>query len=366
MLTLKGKAGPTAAALNLAMLPATEREIKRLPQLGAVRLTGGGNVLRVAAATFDAALTTTIEIEAEGDAALPASRLADLVGRFPGSDELVIQADDKGGATITSGKSKFRLPVIPLVDLPQTLELGEVTGSVEIEAKAVRDLFARPAFAVSTEETRYYLNGIFLHHAGENLVAVGCDAHRICYITTPAATALSTDRALIVHRELAKVIVRLLTNAASKVMVRRREGLFGIEGANFSLVTKLIDAKFPIYERAISGEKPNTVTTNRIKLGESLARFRAAADPLLRTRKVTLRWDADGLHLSSHDNVEDLAAETEGEVVTAIQLSHLIDLVGAVRGDRITFATKDSGSVIAVTDPDDESFAAFQMPIRVE
>jgi DNA polymerase-3 subunit beta len=365
MVIVKGEAGPIAAALMLAML-ASGREIKRLSQLGAVRLTGDGNVLRVAGTTFDATLTTTMEItEAEGNAALPASRLADLVGRFPADDEVTITADEKG-ATISSGKSKFRLPVIPLEDLPQTLELGEVTGSVEIEAKAVRDLFARPAFAVSTEETRYYLNGIFLHHAGNDLVAVGCDAQRICSITAPAATALSTDRSLIVPRELAKVIVRLLANAAGNVTLRRTDGVFGVDGANFSLITRLIDATFPSYERAISGEKPNVATINRTKLGESLARFKAAADPLVRTQCVTLRWGADGLHLNSHDNVEELVAETEGEAVTAIQLPHLLDLVGAVRGDMITFATKDSGNVVAVSDPDDPSFAAHQMPLRVE
>jgi DNA polymerase-3 subunit beta len=359
---IKTLSGSLVAALGLAELPVSERETQRIPALGAVRLAANGDGLSVTATSFDGTITTRLEAAAEGEMAVPLARLAGLVAHFQADAEITITADDKG-ATITSGRSKFRLPVIPLEDLPQTLELGEATGCVEIEVKAARDLFMRPQFAVSDEPTRYYLNGIFLHHVGEDLVAAASDGARVCFTTTPATAVLSMDRSLVVRRESAKVIVRLLANAGGNVTLRRSSRLFAIQGSGFSLVTRLVDAKFPSFEQMISGERPNVVITSRTRLAESLARFRAVADPLVRTGRVTLRWDAGGLHLSSHDNTEDLAAETVGEASTTIQLPHLLDLVAAVRGDSIRLAASDPRSLVAINDPDDKSFAAFQSPL---
>jgi DNA polymerase-3 subunit beta len=366
MLSVRGGAAPIAAALVLATLPATERKIKNLPQLGAVRLTGDGERLCIAAATFNALLTTVIEVEADGDAALPASRLADLVGRFPADDEVTITADDKG-AMVVSGRARFRLPVIPIGSLPEPLALGEVIGTVEIEASAARDLFSRPLFAVSTEETRHYLNGIFLHNVGENLVAVGGDGHRLALTRTAARTPLSLDQSLIVQREIVKVITRLLSAVGGNVVVRRTERLFAIDGESFSLITRLLDATFPSYQCMVSDpSRPQaSVTVSRASLGQSLARFRVTADPLVRTHLIKLHWDADGLHLATPDgSTESLAAEIQGEASTAIQLRYLLDLVGALRGDSIRFATtSEPGRVVAVSDPDDPALAAFQMPV---
>lgn len=360
---IKTLSGSLARALGLAALPVRQRESQRIPALGAVRFVANGDGLTVSATSFDGTITTRLEAAAEGKMAVPLERLANLVRHLPADAEITITADDKG-ATISSGRSIFRLPVIPIEDLPQTLELGEITGAIQLEAKIARDLFARPAFAITQEETRYLLRGICLYNIGANLVGVGTDGVRACFVATPAAL-LSVDRSLIVHRDLAKLIVRLLTNATGNVVLRRTDRLFALDGASFALTAKLIDATFPDCERVTQGERPNAVLVDRAGFAESLARFKAAADPLVKTQRVTLCWGADGLRLNSHDNVEDLAAKTEGEAVTAIQLSHLLDLVGSVRGASMRLATKDSGSLIAITDPDDSSFAAFQSPLRI-
>ncbi|WP_187435463.1 DNA polymerase III subunit beta [Bradyrhizobium cytisi] len=361
---IKTLSGSLAAALGLAALPVRERESQRTPALGAVRLTANGDCLSVAATSIDGSIRTGVEASAEGEMAVPLERLSSLVRHLPADAEITIAADDKG-ATISLGRSRFRLPVIPLVDLPQMFGLGEITGAIELEAKIARDLFARPAFAITQEEARYVFRGICLYNAATNLVAGASDGVRACFVCTPAATSLSVDRSLIVHCDVAKIIVRLLTNATGKVVLRRSDRLFGLDGANFALATKLIDATFPDCERATAGERPNSVLVDRTTLSESLARFKAVADPLVKTQRVILRWGADGLRLNSHDNVEDLTAEAVGDAVTAIQLPHLLDLVGSVRGDSIRLATKDADSIIAVTDPDDASFAAFQSSLRV-
>ena len=216
-----------------------------------------------------------------------------------------------------------------------------------------------------TEESRLYLNGIFLHNAGDDLAAVATDGFRLCRVTTPATTTLSTDRSLIIPNEMVKTINRLLGNASGNVTLRRSERLFSVEGAGFALVTTRIDATYPDYERLIPSEGPNVVTASRARLGEALARFAAVADPQTRTHVVSLRWDADGLHLSAPDGSADcLAADVEGEAETAVQIRYLAELIGALRGDSVRISVGEPGSMILVTDPEDENFFAGQMPIR--
>ena len=291
-------------------------------------------------------------------------RLADLVRHFPADAEISIAADDRA-ATVTSGRSRFKLPVFPIPDLPERHILGEESGRVELDARIARDLFARPAFAAADEVSRPYLRGIFLHNTGDNLVAIAADGFRFCQFTTPATTTLSTDRSLIIPSEMVKTINRLLGNASGNVTLRRSERLFSVEGRGFVVVSTKLDSTYPDYERRIPSGGPNVVTTGRVRLSESLARFVAVADPQTRTPAVNLRWDADGLHLSAPDGSADcLAADVEGEGSTAVQVKHLAELTGALRGDSVRISVAGPGSMIVVTDPEDENFFAGQMPIR--
>ena len=296
---IKLRAAPLVRALGLAELPVSEKQTRRIPMLGAVHLGGNGDGLSVTAASFDGTITVALEAEAEGEIAVPLDRLTDLARHFPADAELAIACRRQcghGHAPADHGLScrSFRFPTCR-----SGISLGEETGCVELDAKAARDLFARPAFAASTETSRFYLNGIFLHNVGDDLAAVATDGHRLCRITAPATTTLSTDRSLIIPNEMAKTVDRLIASASGNVTLRRSERLFSVEGTGFALVARMIDATYPNYERLISSEAPNVVTTSRARLRESLARFAAVADPLAKDASVKLRWNADGLHLST-------------------------------------------------------------------
>jgi DNA polymerase III subunit beta len=358
---VKVRSGSLVAALGLAALPGRERET---PALGAIRLAADGDGgLSITATSFDGAIVTGLAATAEGEMAVPFDRLAALARQFPADTEIVITADDRA-ATVTSGKSRFRLPVFPIADLPARHVLGEQTACVEHDARVARDLFSRPAFAAATEDSRLYLNGVFLHNAGDNLAAVATDGFRLCRVTAPVATSLSTDRSLIIPNEMVKAINRLLGTASGNVTLRRSERLFAVEGAGFALVTTRIDATYPDYARLIPPEGPNVVTVSRADLRTSLARFAAVADPQARTHIVGLRWNADGLQLSaSGGSADSLAPEVEGEARTAAQVRYLTELIGALRGDSVRLSSDGSfGSTILVTDPNDKNFTALQMP----
>lgn len=359
---VKVQAGLLAAALGLATIPANEKQARRSPALGAVRLAGDGEGLRVSITGINGTITIAIEAEAEGEMALPCERLADLVSAFPAGAELTIEANDNT-ATVSSGKSRFKIATFPLPDLPARHALGEETGRVELDAKIARGLLSRPAFAVSTEPSRFFLNGIFLHNVEGELRAVASDGCRLARVATAATTTLSTDQTLIVPRAALKPVNRLLGSASGNVMLRRSERLFAIEGSGFELVTKRIDSTYPDYERVIPSDHPNTATISHVTLSESLARFAAIGD--IETHAVSLRWNADGLILSAPDGSTDcLAADTEGEAATAAQVRYLGELLEALRGDSVTIAAGKPGSPIVITDPGDNNFLAVQMPIQ--
>jgi DNA polymerase-3 subunit beta len=355
---IKTQAGSLVAALALCALPGRGRQTV----LGAVLTADSGGL---SLTTTDYAATSSIRFagEGEGALALPAEPLAALAAHFPGDNVLTIAADD-GAATITRGGSRFKLPVISITDLPERHILGEETGRVEFDSKTACDLFLRPLFAVSDGKDRPYLAGVFLHNAGDKVVAVATDAYRLCRVTAPATAALSLDRKLIVPREMAKIIARLLGAAPGNVTLRRSERLFSVEGAGFTLVSTRVDSTYPNYERWIPSEGPNVVTTNRVRLGEALARFAAVADPQTGTHVVSLRWDAGGLRLRADGSEDCLAAGVEGEGETAVQIRYLAELIGALRGDSVRISVAEPGSMILVTDPEDETFFAGQMPIR--
>ena len=360
---IKALSGSLAAALGLAALQVREQQIQRIPALGAARLTADGNGLFVTATTFDGTITTRLKAAAEGEVAVPLERLAALVRHFPADAEITITSDDRA-ATVTCGRSRFMLPVFPIADLPGRHVLGEETGCVGLDAKIVRDLFARPAFAAADDASRPYLRGIFLHNTRDNLVAVAADGFRFCRVTTPATTTLSTDRSLIIPNEMVKTINRLLGSTSGKVTLRRSERLFAVEGAGFALITTRVGAVYPDYKRLMACERTNAVTVNRGVLSECLARFAAVAGPEARTPIVSLRWNAGGLHLRADGSEDIVAADIEGEGTTAVQLRHLSELIDALRGDSIRLNVGEPDSMIAVSDPEDEYFLAGQMPIR--
>jgi DNA polymerase-3 subunit beta len=362
---IKTQAGSLVAVLALCVLPLRERQTQRIPALGAVRLAGSTDGLSITATTFDGTITICLaEAEAEGEVAVPLERLAALVRHFPADAKITITSDDHAAA-VTCGRSGFRLPVFPIPDLLGRHLLGEETGRVELDARIARDLFARPAFAAADEASRPYLRGIFLHSTGDNLVAVGADGFRLCRITTPATTTLSTDRSLIIPIEMVKAINCLLGNVFGNVTLRRSDRLFSVEGAGFTLISRRVDATYPDYERLIPCEAPNVVIVSRAALSECLARFAAVAGPEIGTPVVSLRWDADGLRLGAEGSEDYLAADVDGGGETAVQAKHLAELINALRGDTVKIsAGGPPGSPIAITGPQDQNFFAIQTPIR--
>ena len=365
-------AGAFANALGLATLLGDDRRVKNNQALEAVHLTPDGASVKICANVLDHAVELTVSavVEEGGALALSGARLARLAGRFPSNAEITIQADGPI-ARIACDRSHFRLPAMAVENLHARPTLAEENGRVELAREEAIALFARPLFAASAEQTRYYLCGVHLHDVDDGLVAVATDGHRLARVTIPGAAGLSADHRVIVPTIAVKLITRLLTDNKSIDIVRlaRSKALFAVEGPGFRFVSKLIDGTYPDYQRSIPKPSGSFATVDRRELARAIDRIAAVVDPQSEAmRLVGLRW-SDGepaLHLcipgwpDLADDALDAEVASTGKV--AVQTLHLAEIVAEIKGERIHIDTKGNGAPVLVTDPDDPDVLMLQMP----
>jgi DNA polymerase III subunit beta len=365
--TLQAK--PLAAAMQQAASLVDSKF--RIAALYHARLVAEGDGLSVATNVLDFALKLSLPaaVETAGEIAIPSEKLADLAAGFPGDADVTINGDEKI-ATIVCGRSRFRLPTLPIGDLPSTPEIADEIGRVELERKELLALLSRPLFAISTEETRFYLCGLCLHDVEDGLAAVATDGHRLARAIQRGASGLSHDRTLIIPQRAIKILLRLLKDAEGAIALSRSQSLLEVSAPNnFRFITKLIDAKYPAYERLISASTDHAVTVDRAALVQAVARIAAVAPDTTRQPLIGLTWKAPdpALHLcipGAPDLADDpVEAETAGRGRVAVQIRHLAQLLDGFEADQVRIDTDNSaGATILITDPHDADFTIIQMP----
>jgi DNA polymerase-3 subunit beta len=369
---ITASAGELAGALALAAALADDARTRKIQALGAIRLTAIDAGVEIAGNVLDHALTLTAPatIETAGALALPGGRLAALAAGCPRESQIEIAADGTG-ARVLCGRSRFRLPAIPQDHLPAPLSLKTETERVELAREEALKLFAQPLFAVTTEETRYYLNGVFLHDIDEGLAAVGTDGQRLCRVIIRGVVGLSRDRGLIVPRAAVKIIIKLLGDkSCERIVLRHSATLFAVEAARFAFVSKLVDGTFPDYARLLPSCADTAVTVAKADLAPAVERIAAVVDPAVKTsmQMVGLQWSSDesALHLRvpGHDDLADdvIDAEAAGVGKVAMRILHLRDLIDELPGARIRLDTNGGMGPILVTNPDNPHALAVQMP----
>jgi DNA polymerase-3 subunit beta len=366
------KAKPLAVQLSLAASLVDSKLVKKIAALEAVHLVAREGAVTITTNALDHVLTTTIPVvavEAAAEVAVSAMRLAALAAGFPPDCEITISSDDKM-ASIACGRSRFKLPTLPLGDLPPTPTIDQETGRVELERSELLALLSKPAFAISAEQTRFYLNGICMHDTKDGLAAVATDGHRFARAIVPNAGRLSQDRHLIIPKPAIRILLKLLADKATEaVTLRRSKTLIEATAAGFSFVTKLIDAQYPAYERILPEPSGNAAIVGRADLRRALERIQAVAPETKAAPMVGLLWaaDAPALHVcvsGRRDLADDpITAETAGNGRIAFKINHGLELLDAIKGDRVRIdSSAVPGSPIHITDPADANFLIVQMP----
>ncbi len=347
-----------------------------IPILSNVLLHAEGGALTLTATDLDIEAVDSADatVGNAGSVTAPAGTLYDVVRKLPsGADVEMELSGENGRLTIRSGRSNFELPTLPASDFQTMASDGEGTA-FEMDAADLRRLIDKTRFAISTEETRYYLNGIYLH-AAENekgstvLRAVATDGHRLALAEIPAPKGSENVAGVIIPRKAVAEIRRLLDSAESDVELQVSDSKVVFKIGRATLTTKLIDGNFPDYARVIpSGNDKSLVINN--KAFES-AVDRVATVSAERSRSVKMSLSGDKLTLAVNHaetgagNEELEATYKSDELEIGFNAKYLLDVAAQIEANEAEFLFNDPASPALVLDPEDPAARYVLMPLRV-
>jgi DNA polymerase III subunit beta len=308
-----------------------------------------------------------------GAVTVPAHVLHDIVRKLPDGAEVEIKRDaEKERLTLTSGQSRFALQTLAPEDFPD-LAAGEFGHTFEIAAKDLRRLIDKTRFAISTEETRYYLNGIYLHTATRGkeptLRAVATDGHRLAQAELTCPKGAAGMPGIILPRKTVNELHRLTEGSDATVSVAVSAAKVRFEIGTITLTSKLIDGTFPDYARVIPKGNDKVLKVSNEEFKSAVDRVSTIASE--RGRAVKLNIRPDKLVLSVNNPEGGSATEEIGVEYTATPLEigfnarYLLDIAGQLQGEQACFKLADPGSPTMVNDPSDESALYVLMPMRV-
>jgi DNA polymerase-3 subunit beta len=312
-------------------------------------------------------------VERAGATTVAAHTLHDIVRKLPDGSTVALTADpETGRLAIQAGRSNFSLATLPRDDFP-VMGTSEYGCNFAITAGVLRKLFDKAQFAVSTEETRYYLNGVYMHAAdgadGATLRCVATDGHRLARIDAELPDGADALPGVIVPRKTVSELLRLLTDDEMAIAVSVSETKVRFATPEVTLVSKVIDGTFPDYMRVIPKDNPK-------KLEVDAKEFRAAVDRVAtvsseRSRAVKLSLDEDRLVLSvnapeSGAADEELAVAYDSDrLEIGFNAKYLIDIASQVDRENAVFFFNASGDPTMVQEGGDQSAVYVVMPMRV-
>ena len=288
-----------------------------------------------------------------------------------GAEVEMVRDPERDRLTLTSGHARFALQTLPAEDFPD-LAAGEMTHEFKIAASDLKKLLDKTRFAISTEETRYYLNGIYLHPAGNaapTLRAVATDGHRLAQIELPRPAGAEGMPGVIIPRKTVHELHRLLEDSETEVRVGASSTKVRFEIGTVTVTSKLIDGTFPDYARVIPQNNDKVLTVSNSQFKSAVDRVSTIASE--RGRAVKLNLSEDKLTLSVNNPEGGSAIEEIGVSYTAAPLEigfnarYLLDIAGQLESDAAVFKLADPGSPTLVRDGDDESALYVLMPMRV-
>lgn len=347
------------------VLNATGRVVEAsttIPILSHVLLEAENSRLTAKGTNLDQSTSASAEasVDAPGAACLPAKTLAGIAAKLPANAEVEIAVDD-GAATVKSGRSRFKLQTFPVDDFPD-LGAGDFAVEFTLSAADAKFLFGKTLFAVSTEETRFYLNGTFLHVVGGKLVAVATDGHRLARMSIDLPAGVENLPAGIIPRHAVAEIIRLATCdlriAMSTTKIR-------VTAGDVVFTSKLIDGTFPDYQRIIpkGGDKSGAV--GRKAFADSLARVSAIATGRGRAVRLALGEGALKLSITQEGNTStdemDVAYNGDSFEI-GFNSKYLADILAHTDGDDVSFRFGESGTPALFGD---EKALFVLMPMRL-
>jgi DNA polymerase-3 subunit beta len=346
-----------------------------IPILSNVLLKTEDGALRLKATDLDIEITERVPASGDQDGAttVPAHLLYDIVRKLSDGSEVELRTNGEGGQmTVTSGRSNFRLQCLPEADFPD-ITTGNFTHAFTLKASDLARLIERTQFAISTEETRYYLNGIFLHTIESGgalrLRAVATDGHRLARAEMDAPVGSEGMPGIIIPRKAVSEIQKLLGEADDTVEVELSDAKIRFTVGEVVMTSKLIDGTFPDYQRVIPTGNDKALRLDRQSFSQAVDRVSTISTERGRAVKLAVADSQLTLTVNSPDSgtaTEELAVGYDSdEIEIGFNAKYLLDITGQLSGEEAVFMLADPGSPTLIRDGGDEGTLYVLMPMRV-
>jgi DNA polymerase-3 subunit beta len=340
-----------------------------MPMLSNVLLRSKNFGMTITATDLELELAARIEtvVESGGGVTLPARKLLDICRALPDDAEIQVSISD-GKATIRALRSRFVLATLPANDFPVIEDIrGDRT--VTIAQADLKRLIDRTAFAMAQQDVRYYLNGLLLHIENGLLRTVATDGHRLAMCELSTGVRSEAIYQVIIPRKAVHELQRLLSDSDHTIELELSANHVRIDVGNLRFTSKLIDGRFPDYERVLPKDCDKTVLINREALRQALTRTAILSSE--KYRGVRLSLDGALMKLQSHNPDQEEAEEvieidySSEPLEIGFNVTYLLDVLNVIDDENLEIKFKDASSSAMLKIPNSDQTLYVVMPMRL-
>ena len=331
-----------------------------------------GGALRLMATDLDLQIDETIAaaVDQPGAITVPAHTLFDIVRKLPEGSQVELSAAE-GRITVNAGRARFTLSTLPRDDFPMIAE-GELPTTFELPAETLKQIIDKTRFAISTEETRYYLNGIYLHVTEDTipvLRAAATDGHRLARVTVARPDGADAMPGVIIPRKCVAELRKLLDEVDGSIGVSLSNSKIRFDLGQAILTSKLIDGTFPDYTRVIPTGNDKLLKLDPKSFMEGVDRVSTIATEKTRAVKMALERDKIILSVTSPENGA-AAEEVPGDYAASpfeigFNSRYLMDILNQIEGDSVEVHLADAAAPTLIRENDKSPALYVLMPMRV-
>ena len=284
--------------------------------------------------------TTNAKITEDGAITAPARQLANILEQLGEKAEVLLESHGEDFLRIKAGSSEFNLRSLPVEDFPKVDEPKDATA-FEVEAKSLRELFAKTAFSMSKDEIRYYLNGVYLHPVEEEgkklLRAVATDGHRMALAQIACPKGADKLPSGIIPSKTVREFDRLFTNAKGSLKMEVSKTLVSFKMGSVSLVSRLVEGSFPDYGKVIPAKKGEAeLKVDSATLAQMIDRVCAISEEPIKAVKMELTKGVMKLSVAAADNassVDSMKADHSSDIAVGFNSQYLLDILRQEEGE---------------------------------
>jgi DNA polymerase-3 subunit beta len=340
-----------------------------LPVLSNVLLQVEGGQLSLTGTDLEVEMVARVALgESEnGEVTVPARKLMDICRELPEKAEIELTLSGQK-MSIKAGRFRSTLSTLPAADFP-AVDKSMAELSIDMDAKSLKRILDRTAFAMAQQDVRYFLNGMLIELGGSYVRTVATDGHRLAMSTLSLSSPIADSRQVILPRKGVLELQRLLQEVSGDVAISIGANHLRAESADYTLTSKLVDGRFPDYDRVIPKNGDKTIFADKVELRQALNRTAILSNEKFRGIRVNL--STGSLQLSANNPEQEEAEEavsvdyTGDDLEVGFNVGYVQDVLGVLECEKVKITLHDANSSALLEDPDSDESMYVVMPMKL-